>query len=265
MPDTKPLRKPIPTKQFPKVSYGRKTAFLDLAELRTERKIISTIESPHSGKAIDTYQIVERKQSSYRSLLLHRYNLLTSQQQRSPPNDPAKHPRNIQIYLSPVAYIAVPDNYSDHRSETNLRVFSKHPSLRVKQQQSELRRDSQPNSPTSSVSSIQSKSAYTYSVFIAYSFFEARSLVFKLKFCKAFPNLSSLTSHRISSSSCRTYSTRKYIPIATIGAPFSIRNTVNGEQVPVPPPEPHSNSSAIEPVLSALPQPTSSAPIFETT
>lgn len=143
--------------------------------------------------------------------------------------------------------------------------FSKHPSLRVKQQQSELRRDSQPNSPTSSVSSIQSKSAYTYSVFIAYSFFEARSLVFKLKFCKAFPNLSSLTSHRISSSSCRTYSTRKYIPIATIGAPFSIRNTVNGEQVPVPPPEPHSNSSAIEPVLSALPQPTSSAPIFETT
>lgn len=87
----------------------------------------------------------------------------------------------------------------------------------------------------------------------------------KLKFCKAFPNLSSLTSHRISSSSCRTYSTRKYIPIATIGAPFSIRNTVNGEQVPVPPPEPHSNSSAIEPVLSALPQPTSSAPIFETT
>ena len=143
--------------------------------------------------------------------------------------------------------------------------FSKHPSLRVKQQQSELRRDSQPNSPTSSVSSIQSKSAYTYSVFIAYSFFEARSLVFKLKFCKTFPNLSSLTSHRISSSSCRTYSTRKYIPIATIGAPFSIRNTVNGEQVPVPPPEPHSNSSAIEPVLSALPQPTSSAPIFETT
>lgn len=116
-----------------RLSYGRKTAFLDLAELRTERKIISTIESPHSGKVIDTYQIVERKQSSYRSLLLHRYNLLTSQQQRSPPNDPAKHPRNIQIYLSPVAYIAVPDNYSDHRSETNLRVFSKHPSLRVKQ------------------------------------------------------------------------------------------------------------------------------------
>ena len=82
-------------------------------------------EKPHSGKVIDTYQIVERKQSSYRSLLLHRYNLLTSQQQRSPPNDPAKHPRNIQIYLSPVAYIAVPDNYSDHRSETNLRVFFK--------------------------------------------------------------------------------------------------------------------------------------------
>lgn len=108
-----------------RLSYGRKTAFLDLAELRTERKIISTIESPHSGKVIDTYQIVERKQSSYRSLLLHRYNLLTSQQQRSPPNDPAKHPRNIQIYLSPIAYIAVPDNYSDHRSETNLRVFFK--------------------------------------------------------------------------------------------------------------------------------------------
>lgn len=108
-----------------RLSYGRKTAFLDLAELRTERKIISTIESPHSGKVIDTYQIVERKQSSYRSLLLHRYNLLTSQQQRSPPNDPAKHPRNIQIYLSPIAYIAVPDNYSDHRSKTNLRVFFK--------------------------------------------------------------------------------------------------------------------------------------------
>lgn len=67
-----------------RLSYGRKTAFLDLAELRTERKIISTIK-PHSGKVIDTYQIVERKQSSYRSLLLHRYNLLTSQQQRSPP------------------------------------------------------------------------------------------------------------------------------------------------------------------------------------
>lgn len=125
MPDTKPLRKPILRNSSQRLSYGRKTAFLDLAELRTERKIISTIESSHSGKVIDTYQIVERKQSSYRSLLLHRYNLLTSQQQLSPPNDPAKHPRNIQIYLSPVAYIAVPDNYSDHRSETNLRVFFK--------------------------------------------------------------------------------------------------------------------------------------------
>ena len=36
--------------------------------------LISTIESPHSGKVIDTYQIVERKQSSYRSLILPRYN-----------------------------------------------------------------------------------------------------------------------------------------------------------------------------------------------
>ena len=36
---------------------------------------------------------------------------------------------------------------------------------------------------------------------------------------------------RISSSSCRAYNTRKQIPIATVGAPFSIRDTVRGEQV----------------------------------
>lgn len=40
------------------------------------------------------------------------------------PNDPAGHPRNIRIYLSPVAYIAVPDNYSGHHSGTNLHVSS---------------------------------------------------------------------------------------------------------------------------------------------
>ena len=131
MPDTKPLRKPILRNSSQRLSYGRKTAFLDLAELRTERKIISTIESPHSGKVIDTYQIVERKQSSYRSLLLHRYNLLTSQQQLSPPNDPAKHPRNIQIYLSPIAYIA---QRNPQNAQKQISVFfSKHPSLRVKQ------------------------------------------------------------------------------------------------------------------------------------
>ena len=124
MPDTKPLRKPIPTKYSQRLSYGRKTAFLDLAELRTERKIISTIEAPI--RKSHRYLSNSRKETVFvPSLLLHRYNLPTSQQQRSPPNDPAKHPRNIQIYLSPVAYIAVPDNYSDHRSETNLRVFFK--------------------------------------------------------------------------------------------------------------------------------------------
>ena len=42
-----------------------------------------------------------------------------------------------------------------------------------------------------------------------YPFFEARFLVFKLKSCKVFPCLSSLASHRISSSSCKAYSTRK--------------------------------------------------------
>lgn len=64
-----------------------------------------------------------------------------------------------------------------------------------------------------------------------YPFFDARFLVFKLKSCNVFPNLSSLANHRISSSSCKTYNTRKYIPIATVGTPFSIRDTVNGEQV----------------------------------
>ena len=37
----------------------------------------------------------------------------------------------------------------------------------------------------------------------------ARSLVFKLKSCKAFPILSSLASNRMSSSSCNAYKTRR--------------------------------------------------------
>lgn len=42
-----------------------------------------------------------------------------------------------------------------------------------------------------------------------YSFLDARSLVFKLKSCKAFPILSSLASNRMSSSSCNAYKTRR--------------------------------------------------------
>ena len=112
-----------------------KTAFLDLAELRTERKIISTIESPHSGKVIDTYQIVERKQSSYRSLLLHRYNLLTSQQQRSPPNDPAKASEETSKYIFLRLRILLSRIIIQIIAQKQIsRVFfQKHPSLRVKQ------------------------------------------------------------------------------------------------------------------------------------
>lgn len=133
MPDTKPLRKPILRNSSQRLSYGRKTAFLDLAELRTERKIISTIESSHSGKVIDTYQIVERKQSSYRSLLLHRYNLLTSQQQLSPPmirqsiRETSKYIfLRLRILLSLIIIQII--------AQKQISVFfSKHPSLRVKQ------------------------------------------------------------------------------------------------------------------------------------
>ena len=46
------LRKPYSYEIVPKGSLmEEKTAFLDLAELRTERKIISTIESPPFGKS----------------------------------------------------------------------------------------------------------------------------------------------------------------------------------------------------------------------
>lgn len=117
----------------PKGLLWKKTAFLDLAELRTERKIISTIESPHSGKAIDTYQIVERKQSSYRSLLLHRYNLLTSQQQRSPPMT-RQSIRETSKYIFLRLRILLSRIIIQIIAQKQISVFfSKHPSLRVKQ------------------------------------------------------------------------------------------------------------------------------------
>lgn len=134
MPDTKPLRKPILRNSSQRLSYGRKTAFLDLAELRTERKIISTIESPHSGKVIDTYQIVERKQSSYRSLLLHRYNLLTSQQQLSPPPMIRQSIRETSKYIFLRLRILLSLIIIQIIAQKQISVFfSKHPSLRVKQ------------------------------------------------------------------------------------------------------------------------------------
>ena len=126
MPDTKPLRKPILRNSSQRLSYGRKTAFLDLAELRTERKIISTIESLHSGKVIDTYQIVERKQSSYRSLLLHRYNLLTSQQQRSPPNGNPSYEEIHSLTHQRVLFLRSNQNRHIHIASSSLTLSSKH-------------------------------------------------------------------------------------------------------------------------------------------
>lgn len=73
----------------------RKTAFLDLAEATYRTESVSTIESPIREKPSSL--VVESKQSSYRSLLLHRYNLLTSQQQRSPPM--TQHPAIKYIFL----------------------------------------------------------------------------------------------------------------------------------------------------------------------
>ena len=64
-----------------------------------------------------------------------------------------------------------------------------------------------------------------------YSFLDALSRCGKFISCNALPSSSSFAKERISSSSCKAYNTRRYIPIATVGAPFSIRETVRGEQV----------------------------------
>ena len=58
-----------------------------------------------------------------------------------------------------------------------------------------------------------------------YEFLDALSRCGKFISCNALPSTSSFAKERISLSSCRAYSTRRYIPIATVGAPFSMRDT----------------------------------------
>ena len=114
--------------------YGRKTAFLDLAELRTERKIISTIESPHSGKVIDTYTN-SRKGNSLRTGRFSSIATICSRRSNNvPPPMIRQSIRETSKYIFLRLRILLSLIIIQIIAQKQISVFfSKHPSLRVKQ------------------------------------------------------------------------------------------------------------------------------------